>query len=102
MMFALCAISLFSWVSDATPKLDSVSRRMELVKPADTVFVHVQRIDFATLGRVVRSYSAGNDDRSLTSALGGAGVFFKQYGVDRKSTRLNSSHEWISRMPSSA
>ena len=22
--------------------------------------------------------------------------------VDRKSTRLNSSHEWISRMPSSA
>ena len=28
----------------------------------------------------------------------------KQYGSeeDRKSTRLNSSHEWISRMPSSA
>ena len=24
------------------------------------------------------------------------------YGLDRKSTRLNSSHEWISRMPSSA
>ena len=24
------------------------------------------------------------------------------YEVDRKSTRLNSSHEWISRMPSSA
>ena len=23
-------------------------------------------------------------------------------GKDRKSTRLNSSHEWISRMPSSA
>ena len=23
-------------------------------------------------------------------------------GIDRKSTRLNSSHEWISRMPSSA
>ena len=23
-------------------------------------------------------------------------------GLDRKSTRLNSSHEWISRMPSSA
>ena len=26
----------------------------------------------------------------------------KVVGVDRKSTRLNSSHEWISRMPSSA
>ena len=25
-----------------------------------------------------------------------------QENVDRKSTRLNSSHEWISRMPSSA
>ena len=24
------------------------------------------------------------------------------FGIDRKSTRLNSSHEWISRMPSSA
>ena len=24
------------------------------------------------------------------------------YSADRKSTRLNSSHEWISRMPSSA
>ena len=26
----------------------------------------------------------------------------KQLETDRKSTRLNSSHEWISRMPSSA
>ena len=24
------------------------------------------------------------------------------FSIDRKSTRLNSSHEWISRMPSSA
>ena len=37
-------------------------------------------------------------------------LIIKEYGldhistgdVDRKSTRLNSSHEWISRMPSSA
>ena len=27
---------------------------------------------------------------------------FQLEGIDRKSTRLNSSHEWISRMPSSA
>ena len=26
----------------------------------------------------------------------------EEYEKDRKSTRLNSSHEWISRMPSSA
>ena len=30
-----------------------------------------------------------------------AGAFYEDT-VDRKSTRLNSSHEWISRMPSSA
>ena len=29
-------------------------------------------------------------------------VIFVDDGRDRKSTRLNSSHEWISRMPSSA
>ena len=31
-----------------------------------------------------------------------AGLDPKLEYVDRKSTRLNSSHEWISRMPSSA
>jgi hypothetical protein len=85
-MFALCAISLLSMVSEIIPKLDSVSRKMEVIKPTDTVFVHVQRIDFATLGRVVRDYQAGSDDKSLTSVLGGAGVFFKQYGVAGSST----------------
>ena len=30
------------------------------------------------------------------------GLQFWLYTLDRKSTRLNSSHEWISRMPSSA
>ena len=29
-------------------------------------------------------------------------IQFKRWLEDRKSTRLNSSHEWISRMPSSA
>ena len=29
-------------------------------------------------------------------------VFYPSIHLDRKSTRLNSSHEWISRMPSSA
>ena len=28
--------------------------------------------------------------------------YYTEYEADRKSTRLNSSHEWISRMPSSA
>ena len=29
-------------------------------------------------------------------------IAFATTSIDRKSTRLNSSHEWISRMPSSA
>ena len=49
--------------------------------------------------------------RSLGPVLGGATLMANQVsagatigivGLDRKSTRLNSSHEWISRMPSSA
>ena len=32
----------------------------------------------------------------------GKRVYLTEKGQDRKSTRLNSSHEWISRMPSSA
>ena len=39
----------------------------------------------------------GMDPKSATSAVATAGGL-----SDRKSTRLNSSHEWISRMPSSA
>ena len=35
-------------------------------------------------------------------ALYMVGAFFAWMLLDRKSTRLNSSHEWISRMPSSA
>ena len=39
----------------------------------------------------------------LTNQLMQDGVHVKAlYHKDRKSTRLNSSHEWISRMPSSA
>ena len=32
----------------------------------------------------------------------GGGDALETFSIDRKSTRLNSSHEWISRMPSSA
>ena len=34
--------------------------------------------------------------------LAGVELRWVQQRLDRKSTRLNSSHEWISRMPSSA
>ena len=42
------------------------------------------------------------EDETAVRILDGAGVFNAIQLGDRKSTRLNSSHEWISRMPSSA
>ena len=38
----------------------------------------------------------------LAVDVGGSLIATVILAVDRKSTRLNSSHEWISRMPSSA
>ena len=38
----------------------------------------------------------------VESAVGKSGGYRLTRSPDRKSTRLNSSHEWISRMPSSA
>ena len=39
---------------------------------------------------------------TLEKICAALGVTLSQFFQDRKSTRLNSSHEWISRMPSSA
>ena len=53
----------------------------------------------------------GPETVTAALVLMGIGPFFRAFGRqvtvdemlgDRKSTRLNSSHEWISRMPSSA
>ena len=45
----------------------------------------------------------GSSDETRTLAIEmGFRVIDNPEGKDRKSTRLNSSHEWISRMPSSA
>ena len=44
----------------------------------------------------------GTNALAKTFAGFAAGFFYKEKNKDRKSTRLNSSHEWISRMPSSA
>ena len=42
------------------------------------------------------------DAATLTNIVGRSAHILQSPIVDRKSTRLNSSHEWISRMPSSA
>ena len=48
------------------------------------------------MARIMRDYVG------RPSPLTHAARFGAHAGGDRKSTRLNSSHEWISRMPSSA
>ena len=63
----------------------------------------------ATLGalvplglRMTRRIAARLGDIDRQVARVAAGDFGTVLAADRKSTRLNSSHEWISRMPSSA
>ena len=52
--------------------------------------------------RAVGTSSDFDGNYSLTFKDAGPQVVVFTYVRDRKSTRLNSSHEWISRMPSSA
>ena len=63
-------------------------------------------IDFNLYGHQVVAHLAPDETReAATNAVDGDNVPVRHFGVvlpDRKSTRLNSSHEWISRMPSSA
>ena len=48
---------------------------------------------------IALGFTAGTNGRVMKDMLTAADI---HYDLDRKSTRLNSSHEWISRMPSSA
>ena len=61
---------------------------------SDAVIVHEHRVRtggvFGMFGRVEVEILAAVEERPVAAR------------PDRKSTRLNSSHEWISRMPSSA
>ena len=51
-----------------------------------------------TLGLLIMCWALAPVDIFLTWMR----IYKEAEEVDRKSTRLNSSHEWISRMPSSA
>lgn len=86
-MFALGWISILGALGSLTPEGDTLQRAVICdVHPCDTAYIRTQRIDFATIGRVVRALSWGDDDHLLTSTLQDAGVFFKQYGVTGSST----------------
>ena len=53
-------------------------------------------------GNVIADYQGDASDPANLAAWLGSVPGVVEHGLDRKSTRLNSSHEWISRMPSSA
>ena len=55
---------------------------------------NLDNIEVAILMERIYSFSKDHTEN--------ADEFRKENQKDRKSTRLNSSHEWISRMPSSA
>ena len=74
--------------------------RFELKQVMDTItekkptlFPGVPTI-YTAINSAAQKTPAGQDLSSIQCCISG--------GADRKSTRLNSSHEWISRMPSSA
>src|ERR1044071_3090131 len=55
-----------------------------------------------TKHRILQIDLSRKRDRRILAAFALGAVAFLFLTADRKSTRLNSSHEWISRMPSSA
>lgn len=89
-MLALCAISLLRIFSLDVDRGDTTlisgwgDGRDE--RPTDTVFIRAQRVDFATVGRVVKQFQSGDNDQLLTAAMQDGGAFFKQYGVTGSST----------------
>ena len=86
-MFALGWISILGAVSAVTPEGDTLQRvTVSEERPYDTVYIRAQRVDFATVGRVVRELQSGDNDQLLTAVMQDAGVFFKQYGVTGSST----------------
>ena len=86
-MFALGCISLLGAIGSFAFEGDTLQRAVfSEEKPCDTVYIRAQRVDFATIGRVVRQFESGSSDQLLTAAMQDAGVFFKQYGVTGSST----------------
>ena len=96
------------------------SRQREMIKSflmgrkdhptADVIYSNLKQQDpNLSLGTVYRNLTLLSDMGEILRLRVGDGVDHfdadtseHYHFVDRKSTRLNSSHEWISRMPSSA
>ncbi len=72
-MLALCAISLFRIFSLDVDRGDTTSISGLVMgideHPTDTVYIRAQRVDFATVGRVVRQFQSCDNDQLLTAAM---------------------------------
>ena len=64
---------------------------------------HIERLLWSAQRMGMRTPAAAQVNAAIDAVLAGCNLATRNSGrIDRKSTRLNSSHEWISRMPSSA
>ena len=89
-----------SYIHDVAPKDGTVFGSLAQTLALDSMTNTATKIDIAKfnyLGRVVT-----NIDTGVTLPKTGIKSFDDVRAKDRKSTRLNSSHELKSRMPSSA
>ena len=73
-------------------KVEEVAGRLNLSTPVSEA-VNI-------VGKNVAEMDLSGDEIELTGAM--AVWSYRDWETDRKSTRLNSSHEFVSRMPSSA
>ena len=94
---------------DFIARVAKVAQGIQPGNPLDAGTKMGAMVDATQMDRVLGYIEAGKAD-GATVAMGGNRVMQDTGGcfieptifADRKSTRLNSSHEWISRMPSSA
>ena len=96
-------LSLLSDI-DGSISLTMLGYRFDTTLTIGVAFILVITVILASLWSIIRFIFRIPEliSLGLSSRRKHKGHLALSRGIDRKSTRLNSSHEWISRMPSSA
>ena len=94
-------VSVAIELARVVPILEALAKTCELPLSIDTRKSAVARVALAAGARIVNDVSGGCFDPALLDVVAERGAWLV-LGQDRKSTRLNSSHSRVSRMPSSA